>query len=818
MIKLNNVNKYFNKNKKNEIHVINNTSLEFPSTGLVALLGPSGCGKTTLLNTIGGLDKINKGQIFINNQRITKRSANKIDKIRNLSIGYIFQDYHLLNDKTVYENVALVLKMIGIKDKEEIKLRVNYVLETVGIYRYRNRLAGMLSGGERQRVGIARAIVKNPDIILADEPTGNLDSKNTIEIMNIIKSISKDKLVLLVTHEKDLAYFYSSRIIEIKDGKIESDYNNDHQDDLDYQMDNKIYLKDLAYNDKLNKDKIKVDYYGNNPEPIKLEVVVINNNIYIKTDSLEKVEVIDNNSNIELIDDHYQKITKKDYEKYNFDLTKLDNNKFKIKYTSIFNPITLIINGFKKVFDYSIIKKLLLLGFFLSGMFILFALSNIFGITNIDDSKFVKVNKDYLAVEQNNFNVKDYLEYESLKGIDYIIPGNSLVSFTVRHNKYLQTINAQESFSGSMTDINSLKNEDLIYGRMPNNEKEIVIDALVFKTSFNYYTYKHVGLTNEEDYLNYKFNIPIIGDYILVGVSNTNSPNIYVHKSQMINILQNHQSFGYFDMMTSKPYEPERPIMPEAGIYDYQLFNDDITLKRGKYPENPYEVIVNYNDRFIYPLNKKIETKINNTKLIVVGYYETKSNINHKLVNEETIKYSLISTANQITIMPKEKDQALSELRNKNLSVQETYLSAKKDYSRIRSSMVASAITVSIVILAISFIEIFLIIRSSFLSRIKEVGTLRAIGMKKGDIYKMFLGEIIAITSTASLLGIAFMSFILDRLTRVQFFKDQFMISPEIILLSIILLYAFNLLVGLIPVYNTIKKTPSAILSRTDVD
>ena len=116
-----------------------------------------------------------------------------------------------------------MIKMLGIKDKEEIKKRVDYCLDKVGMYRYRNRLASMLSGGERQRVGIARAIVKNPNIIIADEPTGNLDSKNTLEIMNIIKSISKEKLVILVTHEKELANFYADRIINISDGKVISD-------------------------------------------------------------------------------------------------------------------------------------------------------------------------------------------------------------------------------------------------------------------------------------------------------------------------------------------------------------------------------------------------------------------------------------------------------------------------------------------------------------------------------------------------------------------------------------------------------------------
>ena len=226
MLRLENVNKYFNKNRKNEIHVINGTSLEMGSTGLVALLGPSGCGKTTLLNVIGGLDKVNSGKVFVNGQRITRRSSGRIDKIRNLNIGYIFQNYNLVENMTVFENVAVALRMAGVKNKKEIEEKVNYVLEKVGMYRYRNRYADMLSGGERQRVGIARAIVKNPAIVIADEPTGNLDSKNTLEVMNIIKSISQEKLVILVTHEESLAKFYASRIIRLLDGRVVSDEEN----------------------------------------------------------------------------------------------------------------------------------------------------------------------------------------------------------------------------------------------------------------------------------------------------------------------------------------------------------------------------------------------------------------------------------------------------------------------------------------------------------------------------------------------------------------------------------------------------------------
>ena len=141
MIKLDKVNKYFNTRRKNEIHIINNTSLELESKGLVAILGQSGSGKTTLLNAIGGLDKVNKGRIYINGKKITKRLSSTVDKIRNLNIGYIFQDYKLIENMSVFDNIAISLKMIGLKNKKEIEKRVNYVLEAVNMYRYKNRPA-----------------------------------------------------------------------------------------------------------------------------------------------------------------------------------------------------------------------------------------------------------------------------------------------------------------------------------------------------------------------------------------------------------------------------------------------------------------------------------------------------------------------------------------------------------------------------------------------------------------------------------------------------------------------------------------------------
>ena len=224
MIKLQHVNKFFNKRKANEIHVINDTSLELPETGIVALLGPSGCGKTTLLKAIGGLDKVNSGKIFIDDACISKMRASKVDSIRNAKIGYIFQNFNLLDRMTVFENVAIALRMIGIKDKHVIKERVNYCLKSVGIYQFRNKTTDALSGGQRQRVAIARAIVKNPRIIIADEPTGNLDPKHSWDIVRLLEKINKyGTTVILTTHNVEIVNKLKRRVITIDHGKITSD-------------------------------------------------------------------------------------------------------------------------------------------------------------------------------------------------------------------------------------------------------------------------------------------------------------------------------------------------------------------------------------------------------------------------------------------------------------------------------------------------------------------------------------------------------------------------------------------------------------------
>lgn len=805
MIELKNVNKYFYRHKKNEIHVINDTSLKLDDTGLVALLGPSGCGKTTLLNTIGGLDNINSGSIFINGERISKRSSYNIDKIRNLNIGYIFQDYNLVDDMTVFDNVALSLRLCGIKDEDEIKKRVYYVLEKVNMYRYRNRHASMLSGGERQRVGIARAIVKDPSIIIADEPTGNLDSKNTIEVMNIIKAISKDRLVILVTHENELAMFYASRILRIEDGKIISDEVNEHDNDLDYRMDNKIYLLDIKNHENIDTDKYNINYYSDNDNKLDITIVVNNGIVYIE--SKNKVDIIDNNSSIELINDHYKKLSKDVYNEYNFDFESIINKNNKKKYSSVYSIFKSIKNGFNKIRSYSTIKKVLLFGFLVSGMFVTYSASSLFALKNIKDSDFVTMNKNYLVIDNSKITVDKFKDIENNPDVNFVIPGKSAVNFNFKIDDYYQTSDTVFTMGGSLSSINMINKNNIIRGRMPNNENEIVIDKIIYNNLNT--TIKCAGILTINDILNRDVYIDSL-NYKIVGIVDMGSPSIYTYESEFTNIIalsKNDDIYGSYIEESST-----------SNIYDYNIYKDSIKLKKGNYPVNDYEVIINDINSDEYKIGKYVDYKVNDKKLKVVGYYTSSdASMDKYLVNNNTIKYNNILNNKGVSIYAKDKELVLNKYRNEKYNIKDSYIYSRDNYVKEAKENLKPSFIFAFIMVIVSLVEIYLIVRSSFLSRIKEVGIFRAIGVKKTDIYKMFLGEIFAITTIFSMLGVIFMTYIIKGLSKLPLVGNNYYMDTSVFILVVLFIYVFNMLVGLLPVINTIRKTPAKILSRSDI-
>ena len=204
------------------VHALRGIDLQFRRSEFVSILGPSGCGKTTLLNIIGGLDQYTAGDLVINGRSTKDFKDRDWDSYRNHSVGFVFQTYNLIPHQTVLQNVELALTLSGVSKKVRRQKAIQ-ALEAVGLGDQLRKRPSQMSGGQMQRVAIARALVNDPDIILADEPTGALDSETSLQVMDILKEVAKDRLVVMVTHNPDLAKTYSTRIIRMLDGRMQSD-------------------------------------------------------------------------------------------------------------------------------------------------------------------------------------------------------------------------------------------------------------------------------------------------------------------------------------------------------------------------------------------------------------------------------------------------------------------------------------------------------------------------------------------------------------------------------------------------------------------
>ena len=228
MLEAKNLVKIYKPKKGVPVKALDNVSIKFAEKGMVFLLGKSGSGKSTLLNVLGGLDKLNSGEIIIKGVSSKSFHQKHFDSYRNTYLGFIFQEYNILDEFTVGANIALAIELQGRKATNK---EISEILEKVDLKGYGARKPNELSGGQKQRVAIARALVKNPQIIMADEPTGALDSNTGRQVLQTLKELSKDKLVIVVSHDREFAENYADRIIELADGKVINDIERAKQDE-----------------------------------------------------------------------------------------------------------------------------------------------------------------------------------------------------------------------------------------------------------------------------------------------------------------------------------------------------------------------------------------------------------------------------------------------------------------------------------------------------------------------------------------------------------------------------------------------------------
>ncbi len=479
MIKVEKLDKYFNRHRRNEIHAINKTTLNFGDTGLVCILGESGSGKTTLLNTIGGLDSFSGGSITVDDEKLDRYKPSKMDKLRNRKYGYIFQNYYLLSEYTVEYNIKVALKCFDMSD-DELDDRVNYVLEAVEMRRYKKKLVSELSGGQRQRVAIARALAKTPDVIFADEPTGNLDESNTLRIMTILRKISKECLVILVTHEERIAEFFADRIIRVKDGSVVEDKENTKSASYVNQSDASIYLKELQKEEVTVGDSHINIYSQDMKEPIKINVVFANGKIYIDSESEVTVEYLTDQSETKLVDDVKPEIKLEEIDDFAFNLEKVPaGGSNRLSFGELFAMARYNIRnvGRKQFFMYVV--------FVVSAVLMLLTLSDLYRVATVEPWKMVTTDSHYVIVNcespwMANRVYEKFVDESGLQGTRY---AHKRMGLNVLSNNYTQFKELKQSITDfSYVDMKYLDEDSLIYGRLPESEYDIVVEVAVLES------------------------------------------------------------------------------------------------------------------------------------------------------------------------------------------------------------------------------------------------------------------------------------------------------------------------------------------------
>ena len=805
MIRVEQLNKYFNRRKKNEIHVLNDISLEFPDKGLVVLLGPSGSGKTTLLNVLGGLDKVQSGTIYFDDKVIPGYDVHTWDKIRNEYVGYIFQNYNLLPQLSVFDNIAFVLKMMGIKDPKIIEERVNYILKSVHMYPFRKKKGLQLSGGQQQRVAIARALVKNPRVIIADEPTGNLDSKNTLDIMNIIKQISQEKLVILVTHERHIADFYGDRIIEVKDGQIIADQENVSSDEHHIGKDDTIYLKDYSHIADATSNGINLSLYSDHEDELKdldIKLIVKNKTLYLDIKSpYQKMKIVDDNSGVVIKNEHYVKKTREELIETNFDQDVLDNEHIDRQSRTMVSIKQTLWLAFQKLLNTSRKGKLMLFSFLIAGMVIAVTVSMFSATALLKPEQFMQMPKGYLEIQRSGITRFDLDELNNIGSSDesfYINPYGSANLQFVLPNDSLSTV----SINGRIDVIEHIKERDLIYGEMPTDDEivvtKMIADLLIEGSLYENPGGQDIGIWSYEYLIKEKVRIKH-KDIRISGIVDSELPMIYMTENLAFLYLMPDDSIlplSYFDKPVVAGTEPgDGELIISTSLYLQMFGNNDYTNQFPKtMPDTEYQIT-------------GVFTEFDNISIVMPN----------SVILEMRIEDPNVSN---IYVYAEDTDALKTALENQfsNYIINDIYADALEQAKDFRGDVIVTTSITSGVLIGISMIGFYFVIRSSLISRIYEVSVYRALGVKKNDIFVSFLLEIFVLTSVSTLIGYVIASFGLSKLSQGFIGEfNYFTVNALTFVVGLILAYVINILAGMFPIMMLLRKTPAQIMSQYDI-
>ena len=753
MIKLTNINKYFNKNKRNQNHVCNSINLEFKSTGLVVILGNSGSGKTTLLNVLSGMDKFHSGTLLFDGEIFEKYKTKKWDVLRRDKIGYIFQNYQLLKELTVSQNIEIVLKMYGMTNQKEIDARIKSLLEAVGLGDYTDRLAKQLSGGQQQRIAFARALAKDPSVILADEPTGNVDSKTTIDLMNILQNISLTKLVIMVTHEQKIADHYADRIIELHNGKVIKDFKNENRKDLALLQEQIIYLQDYNKTD-IENDKLIVSRYNrkqDKTDQMDVQLIERNETIYVKVNSenVKKLKIINQDSEIELKDES---------SKNAIPLPPIKVGPISLEHKKEGHSAISLKDSFRyakrKFNTLSNGGKLLYLVLSIVGIIISVSVGMI-GETFRVDQNIAGQNRNYISMTTEAMTYEEVLAFTEIEGIEQVLLLNREVTFSIESEKYYE-INSSLIVKALPVDINFLDPDLLVYGEMPVGYG-VVIDRSIADEMIQ--TYRIRGIENYEDILDCSFKLQASGSdtdlphdnalyFPITGIANDYSKTVWMAEDLMYsivtpNLISNTILGDYFELTSgTMPLTFDEIVLHEESPF---LQSDELPGLIG-ITSGEYQISGTYKytqENFDYNFQNLIVTSEDYLKHEQFSFnYPLRFNFNFYL-------YSTDIEAN------------LDQLRDLGYQAENAFLYEDDDNQIIKFDDNVNIYLLSISGIIASIISIYFIMRTSLISRVYEVSVYRSLGASRSNIRKMFFVEILLTTTMSAVIGFTAMTILL---------------------------------------------------------
>jgi ABC-type lipoprotein export system ATPase subunit/ABC-type antimicrobial peptide transport system permease subunit len=797
MIRLDRIQKYFNKGKSNEIHVINDVTLDFPDHGMVAIFGRSGCGKTTMLNVIGGLDKVQKGSVFIEGQ---KMSANQ-DELRNQYIGYIFQNYCLNGNESCFDNVAMSLRLCGMTDEEEISKRVHAALSAVGMDTFYKRVPNSLSGGQQQRIAIARALVKNPPIILADEPTGNLDEANTVVIMDILKQLSKTRLVLLVTHEENLVDYYCDSVIELSDGRVVGFRNNEENNGYIAKDKNTIYLGEYARQD-FDNEAVHMSYYGELPEnPVRVRMINRNGVLYMKVET-SGVHVLDETSEVHLVKGRFEEQRKAAEEGEKIDLSALTAFQGS-HYGKLFSFKDGVKSGISMI---STMKKRKKMAKRLRRVMAFFAIVLVFVV-----ARFGVGIKEYIEAK-NNYNqdvVMVYLDvddgsslaveklFEAEKdpdsGIKRVVV-DAFYSFSDGMANFDFVPGAFETYSKGMLSFISNDSDSFKAAVLPESDRpQVMALAGSAKTED---TYEILITRNCADKLLKNPTFSFIKSYEdLIGMYCDSS--LLAAKANYTRLFQKATN----QTVTKKKeyiYDPDLDMYysynAETDNYEYvdELPEDADTMKyyfriAGILDSN--EVVVYLNDDMF-----------------------VQSTLAVSLPTSEMRKYY-----RNAIVFSDQPERTARYLKNKNFYATPVLEEIRQDLDNAKSEMFGYLTTMA-VLLSVLCLCMYFIMRSIYMNRMKEIGTYRAIGVSRRNLMFRSFVETGVMTTLSAFIGYLLTTGFLFYLRKFSAKTEELFYFPWwLALIVLVLIYVICLFTGTLSVRNVLRKTPAEIMAKYDI-